>query len=138
MKTRGNSSDRRDRRQTDGGFSLVEVLVAIVLIATVTTAMLTTLRVSVKASALDRDHINSHAWLQGATDILYGHDRFDCGSVAAPREDLVWGDYNAVVQSAPKPNNWNGTSRLSPSRASLSIRPPPQLCDEPESRRSGP
>jgi prepilin-type N-terminal cleavage/methylation domain-containing protein len=112
MKTRGDSSDERDRRRADGGFSLVEVLVAIVLIATVTTAMLTTLRVSVKASALDRDHINSHAWLQGATDILYGHDRFDCGSVAAPREDLVWGDYNLLVQSAPKPNNWNGTIEI--------------------------
>ena len=112
MRTRKDPSDQRDRRQADGGFSLVEVLVAIVLIATVTTAMLTTLRISVKASALDRDHINSHSWLQGATDILYGFDRIDCGTVAAPDEMGVWTAYNNIVQGAPKPNNWNGTIEI--------------------------
>ncbi len=112
MKSRGDSCHERDRRYADGGFSLVEVLCAIVLISTVTVAMLVTLRVSVKASSLDRDHINSHAWLQGATDILYGEDRADCGTVAAPREDLVWAEYNVIVQGAPKPLNWNGTIEI--------------------------
>ncbi len=112
MRTRGDSSDNRDRRHLDKGFSLVEVLCAIVLLSTVTVAMLVTLRVSVKASALDRDHINSHAWLQGATDILYGHDRADCGTVATPQENGVWSNYNAVVQGAPKPLNWNGSIEI--------------------------
>lgn len=112
MKARRDPSDQRDRRQADLGFSLVEVLCAIVLISTVTVAMLVTLRVSVKASALDRDHINSHAWLQGATDILYGYDRWDCGTVAAADEMGVWTAYNSYVQGAPKPNNWNGTIEI--------------------------
>ena len=112
MKVCRDSSDQRDRRQADGGFSLVEVLCAIVLISTVTVAMLVTLRVSVKASSLDRDHINSHAWLQGATDILYGYDRTDCGSVASPDEMGVWTAYDSIVQGAPKPNNWNGTIEI--------------------------
>ena len=112
MKARGESSDERDPQHADGGFSLVEVLCAIVLIGMVTVAMLVTLRVSVKASSLDRDHINSHAGLQGATDILYGYDRIDCGTVASPDETGVWTAYNNYVQSAPKPLNWNGTIEI--------------------------
>jgi len=106
---KSNSSTKHARRRGDDGFSLVEVLVSIVLIGTVTVAMLVALRVSVKASALDRDHINAHAWLQGATDILYGYDRLDCGTVAASLEASVRTTYDGYVQTAPKPLDWDGT-----------------------------
>lgn len=109
---KSSSRTEHDRRRADEGFSLVEVLVSIVLIGTVTVAMLVALRVSVKASALDRDHINSHAWLQGATDILYGYDRLDCGTVAAPQEAAVRTTYDGYVQTAPKPLNWNGQIKV--------------------------
>lgn len=112
MRSRSKSRVQFDRPRADQGFSLVEVLVSIVLIGTVTVAMLTTLRISVQASALDRDHINSHAWLQTATDILYGEEKFDCGTVALANEDAVYTAYDGVVQSAPKPNNWDGTIEI--------------------------
>jgi prepilin-type N-terminal cleavage/methylation domain-containing protein len=112
MRSRSKSSSEPDRPRVDQGFSLVEVLVSIMLIGTVTVAMLTTLRISVKASALDRDHINSHAWLQTATDILYGDERVDCGTVAAADENAVFTAYDLVVQGAPKPLNWNGTIEI--------------------------
>ena len=108
MKLRARLSAHGDRRPPDEGFSLVEVLVAIVLISTVTVALLVSLRVSVKASGTDRDHINAHAWLQGATDILYGDALADCGSVAAPDEAGVRNTYSSDIQAAPSPLNWNG------------------------------
>lgn len=108
MRLRRRSLAEGGRRPPDEGFSLVEVLVAIVLIGTVTVALLVALRVSVKASGTDRDHINAHAWLQGATDILYGYDRIDCGTQAAPDEGGVRTAYNNYVQTAPQPLNWEG------------------------------
>ena len=108
MRLRRRSDSEGGRRPPDEGFSLVEVLVAIVLIGTVTVALLVALRVSVKASGTDRDHINAHAWLQGATDILYGYDRIDCGTPTAPQESTVRSAYDGYAQTAPQPLDWDG------------------------------
>jgi hypothetical protein len=71
---------RVDRTQTrDAGVSFVEILVAIVLLGTVAVGVLTAVRTTVIASSIDRDHANAHAWLQSASDLLYGHPRADCG-----------------------------------------------------------
>ena len=88
----------------DRGISLVEILVSIVLLGTAITALLTTLRVTIDASALDRDHANAHAWLQTAADVLYGEERMDCGSEAASNQDAVYAYYNSIVKGTDESN----------------------------------
>ena len=88
----------------DRGISLVEILVSIVLLGTAITALLTTLRVTIDASALDRDHANAHAWLQTAADVLYGEPREDCGTQTASKQDDVWKVYDAIVKSTHESN----------------------------------
>ena len=55
--------------------SLIEILISIVLLGMAVAAMLTTLGVTIAASATERDHANAHAWLQTASDVLYGLER---------------------------------------------------------------
>lgn len=88
----------------DRGVSLVEILVSIVLLGTAITALLTTLRVTIDASALDRDHANAHAWLQTAADVLYGEPREDCGDQSLSKQDIVWDTYNKIVQGTHESN----------------------------------
>ena len=71
-----SSPERRDR-----GTSLIEVLIAVVLLGVGVAAMLTSLTVTIDASATERDHANAHAWLQTAADVLYGVERKDCGTL---------------------------------------------------------
>ena len=91
----------------DGGQSLVEVLIAIVLTGTLAVAGMITLRASIAGSALDRDHANAHAWLQSASDILYGAARADCGTEAAPTADAVADAYNAIIRTTTNPRGWD-------------------------------
>ena len=79
------------RVRRDDGLSLIEVVISITLLGMGVAAMLTTLAVTVNASAVEHDHANAHAWLQSATDVLYGEDRADCDNPAL--ED----QYRAVI-----------------------------------------
>ena len=96
---------RRDRA-SDRGFTLVEVVVSIFLIGVTATAGLVTLRTSVQASATNRDHSNAHAWLQSATDVLYGAERQDCGTTAVSLEAQVRAYYQSVVRGTTNPAGW--------------------------------
>lgn len=93
----------------DKGFSLVEILVSIVLLGVVSTAAMVTLRTSVRASSLDRDHANAHAWLQTASDVLYGSPRMDCGTTTSSQEALVRAYYQSVVRTTENPQDWPAT-----------------------------
>ena len=90
----------------DGGFSLPEVLMSIVLIGMLATAAMVTLRTAVRASATDRDHANAHAWLQTAADVLYGAPRQDCGTQTASQEPAVRAFYQDVVRTTANPQDW--------------------------------
>lgn len=89
----------------DPGVSLVELLIAIVLLGIVVVAMLTTLRVTVAASATERDHANAHAWLQSAADVLYGVERVDCGTPTVTNSNVLT-TYQTAVKSASDPEQW--------------------------------
>lgn len=91
---------------SDDGFSLVEVVIAILLIGLTATASLVTLRTSVKASTTNRDHSNAHAWLQSATDVLYGAERRDCGTTTASEESAVRAYYQQIVRETTNPAGW--------------------------------
>lgn len=98
--------DHRPFPNRDIGFSLVEVMVAIMLTGTLAVAGMITLRTSIRASSIDRDHSNAHAWLQTASDVLYGAPRFDCGTEAIANEAAVRNYYDSVVQGTSNPRNW--------------------------------
>jgi prepilin-type N-terminal cleavage/methylation domain-containing protein len=92
---------RRDR-----GVTFIELLVAIVLLGTVVVATVTALHASIVASRVDRDHANAHAWLQSATDVLYGVSRADCGDLGTPDAAAVLATYQTVVRAVPNPEAW--------------------------------
>lgn len=89
-----------DRR--DVGATLVEILIAIVILGIGVTSMLTMLTVTIKASATERDHANAHAWLQTGADVLYGLDRVDCDEPAS----TVHSTYEAAVKGTSNPEGW--------------------------------
>lgn len=99
--------DNRTRRTRDSGQSLVEVLIAIVLTGTLAVAGMITLRASITGSTLDRDHANAHAWLQTASDVLYGAPRADCGTESSSAAAAVANQYEGVVQGTSNPRNWD-------------------------------
>ena len=102
-----NLGDNRTRRTRDSGQSLVEVLIAIVLTGTLAVAGMITLRASITGSTLDRDHANAHAWLQTASDVLYGAAREGCGTLAAPDPGKVADVYDGIIKATPNPRNWD-------------------------------
>lgn len=94
------SSSRKGAR--DCGTTLVEILIAIVLVGGVVAGTMATLRASTIAGTLHRDHSNGHAWLQTASDILYAAPKVGCAS----GEVNVRAAYNAVVDAVPHPQDW--------------------------------
>ena len=93
-------------RPRDAGMSLIEVMVAIMLTGTLAVAGMVTLRTSIRASSIDRDHSNAHAWLQTASDVLYGSPRFDCGTETATNEVAVRAYYQSIVEDTSNPRGW--------------------------------
>lgn len=93
---------RRDR-----GTSLVEVLIAVVLLGGAVTGTLTAVRSATFASALQRDHATAHAWLQSAADALYARDKVLCDPGAADQgRAAVTAAYAATVRLVPNPEGW--------------------------------
>lgn len=90
------STDRRD-----AGVSLIEVLVAIVLLGMVVTTILVSLRASTKASAIDRDHAIAFSWLQAASDEIYRGSRVPCDVATDPIAT-----YTSYAQAATRPPRW--------------------------------
>lgn len=96
----------------DGGVSLIEVLISIVLIGLVIGATLSTLQVTILASGNDRDHSNAHAWLQTAADVLYARPLEPCGpaDAIATNKDAIISTYEATLQQTQNPEDWPDTN----------------------------
>jgi hypothetical protein len=93
--------------ERDVGTSLVEIVVSIALIGITVTAMLITMATAVNSSSLDRDHINAHAWLQSAADVLYGFERLDCGTETASEAESIRLQYqNFIRDNSTNPEAW--------------------------------
>lgn len=93
----------------DRGFTLVEILVSIVLLGISGVATLGAMAGSAQGSAIQRDHANAHAWLQGAADVIQGTPREDCdniGGVAGEAEARVRTKYKSVAQAVTNPDGW--------------------------------
>ncbi|MEO7397541.1 MAG: hypothetical protein ABIW84_03150 [Ilumatobacteraceae bacterium] len=108
--------------------SLVEVLVAVVLLGTAVVATLTALRGTIIATAIERDHAKAYQWLQSAVGVLQGAERAGCdlgpldtgystgeAKVRETYQQVIrdgvinpdgWGDYQLVV--LPPVKVWDG------------------------------
>lgn len=104
------ASLRRDaRRDRDAGVTLVELLIAVVLLGTGVAAMLTALTVTISATATERDHANAHAWLQSAADTLYRSERMDCTENTLAEIEAA---YQLVLDSSEDPEGWHAVGGL--------------------------
>lgn len=83
--------------------SLIEVLIALVLLGTVVIATLTALRVSIDGSALERDHARAHQWLQSATGVLQSGARSSCANTEATMRTHY---QDMLRDGAPSPEGW--------------------------------
>jgi prepilin-type N-terminal cleavage/methylation domain-containing protein len=95
------------RPARDSGFTLIEILISIVLLAGVIGGTMAALRASTISGALHRDHSRAHAWLQSASDILYAEPNQACNPSAADKGELaVRTAYDGVIDGVPNPPEW--------------------------------
>ena len=98
----------------DRGVTFIEMLISIVLLGTVIAASLTTLSVTISASATDRDHANAHAWMQTAADVLYARELVPCDPdpLADSVADIaaITAAYESTIQQTENPQAWTGTN----------------------------
>jgi len=96
----------------DGGVTFIELLISIVLLGTVIAGTLTTLSVTISASATDRDHANAHAWLQTAADVLYARELVPCDPLLPPGTDIpvIVAEYESTIQQTENPEAWTDTN----------------------------
>jgi type II secretory pathway pseudopilin PulG len=107
---RAQRTVEQPNRAADRGVTLIEILVAIVLMATVVVSVLVALQVATKASAVDRDQANLYAWLQAASDEVYNGKRTSCDEERERGRGAVISDYDKLVKDATQPDGWASTS----------------------------
>ncbi len=92
-------------RHGDSGATLIEILIAVVLLGLTVSAVLVAVRTTTTASAIDRDHAITFSWLQAASDEVYREPRVPCNVATDPAAT-----YTGYAQSAPRPPRWPTTS----------------------------
>jgi prepilin-type N-terminal cleavage/methylation domain-containing protein len=98
------------RADLDSGMTLIEILIAIVLMGTVVLATLGALGASVLGGELHRDHSNGHAWLQSAADALYAADKQDCDTSAPDGgKAAIIAAYQPIIDGVPNPEGWSNS-----------------------------
>jgi hypothetical protein len=121
----------------DSGVSLIEILVAVVLIGTAVLAVIGAVLVSITGSKLERDHARAHQWLQSAVGVLQESPRLSCETMTEEQIRLA---YQTVIRSNPIINPpgwgdsqldvvapvkvWNGDNYIDP----RTTAPTPNLC----------
>jgi Tfp pilus assembly protein PilV len=103
--------------RSDSGVTLIEIIIAIVLMGTVIVGTMSLLTTTIGATSTNRDHSNAHAWLQTASDMLYAREPIYCVGVDASNNPLtpaqidaqrasIIAAYQATVQSTENPEDW--------------------------------
>ncbi len=78
---------RSTRSRCDGGFTLVETLIALVLLGTSVIAVVVGLRITIVGTTIERDHAKAYQWLQSANGVVQAMDRVSCeGGEAGVRD----------------------------------------------------
>ena len=87
--------------------SLIEILIAVVLLGGVIAGTMAALRATTLSGALHRDHSRAHAWLQSASDILYAEPNIACNTTDADKgESTVRAAYDGVIDGVDNPPDW--------------------------------
>lgn len=106
------------RTQRDSGLSLVEIIIAVVLLGSVVVATVQALGVTVEGTRLSRDRAKAHQWLQSATGVLRAVPRVGCDL----GEEYVRLQYqDAVRAEVVNPPAWEDSQ--------LTILPPVKVWD---------
>ncbi len=105
-----------EARVRDGGLSLVEVLVAVVLLGLTGTAVLGAMASSITGSAVSRTHAAGLVWLQSSSDYVSTTPYIGC---TPGSEALVASGYRTQLQQAAAPR-----STLSWPQANLTVVEP--------------
>lgn len=101
---RDHQPTQTDRRLPDRGTSLIELLIAILLVGTAGIAVITTFTVSIRGSDTHRDLADSQALVASAGDVLAdvppdaSDDYLSCATTSTT--DIVNG-YQAIVDAIP-------------------------------------
>jgi len=112
MKTAEGSRADRGRPSDDSGSSLVEILLAVILLSTAVLATLMALRTTLTSSALERDHAKAYQWLQSAVGVLKASDRVGCDlgpddTAYATGEEKVRLKYQQIIRDGViNPEGW--------------------------------
>ncbi|MAT07194.1 MAG: hypothetical protein CL424_19350 [Acidimicrobiaceae bacterium] len=106
----------RGARRRDTGATLVEIVIAVVLVGMVLTVVLGAAQASIIGTRLERDHAKSYQWLQSANGVLQAADRVSCehdpvnvpGDAAfANGEDKVRSTYEQTLRTGVvNPPEW--------------------------------
>ena len=141
--------DSVDPARRDGGMSFIELLVAIVLLGTVGVAVLTTFRVTIEGTRVERDHARALQWLESAASVVQGTNRESCildpvdDAAYSTGEEKVRTEYEYAVRLqvenppgweadqlriVPPVKVWDGNEFLDPASA-------PQPCYDNENKR---
>ena len=94
---------------SDGGVTLIEIRIGIVLLGTVVSATVTGLITVITAGTVHRDHANAHAWLQTGADMLYARELDQCDPTVDPATEIsnTIAEYEATVQQTDNPEGWS-------------------------------
>jgi hypothetical protein len=89
----------------DSGVSLIEILVAVVLIGTAVLAVIGAVLISITGSKLERDHARAHQWLQSAIGVLQESPKLSCETLT---EEQIRLQYQTIIRSNPiiNPPGW--------------------------------
>jgi type II secretory pathway pseudopilin PulG len=106
--TRGDARLSERSARPDQGMTFVEVLVAIVLLGTAVISVLTAVRVTVIATATEREHSRAGQWLESAAKAIEVAPFGDCSVVDGIPQSSVdaQNDYNAAILDVPVPYGW--------------------------------
>lgn len=99
----------------DTGATLIEIIVAIVIMGTIIVGTMSLLTTTIGATRTNRDHSNAHAWLQTASDMLYARELERCdGSATAPPMSVQRADimaaYQITVRETKNPEGWGDSN----------------------------
>jgi hypothetical protein len=94
--------------------TLIEILVAVVLLGTAVVAIITAVHTTVIASRIESDHSRAQVWLQSAVEVLQTNERLGCDPLAGGSETPdVRAAYQDIIRGqVATPPGWTPSLQL--------------------------
>jgi type II secretory pathway pseudopilin PulG len=108
------TTTRRRHEFRDAGVTLIEIVIAVVLLGSVVVSTMSLLLGTINGTTLNRDHANAHAWMQTAADMLYARELERCDPNSpiplATQRLAIMAAYETTVRETENPEEWNPTN----------------------------